>query len=82
MCDMMDSLEYAVERYHNLLEEAELRRAHTGRTASRAPAAPVTRAVLLVVGMLLINLGTRIMASCGVAPAQASGEESSSWRAG
>ena len=82
MCDMMDNIEYAVDRYHNLLEEAESRRSHTGHTVGHAPVAPIMRALLLVVGTLLINLGARIMAACGVAPTQIPGEDTSSWRTG
>ena len=82
MGDIMDNLEYAVDRYHDLVKEAESRHLHTGRTVSRTQAAPITRALLLVVGTFLIKPGTRIMASCGAAPAQISGKEVSGGRPG
>ena len=82
MGDIMDNLEYAVDRYHDLVKEAESRHSHMGRTVSHTPVVPSTRALLLVVGTLLINLGTRIMASCGAAPAPASGDDAASWRTG
>jgi hypothetical protein len=78
----MDNLEYAVDRYHDLVKEAESRRSHTGRPGSHTPVAPMMRALLLVVGALLINLGTRIIASCEAASARMSGEEASGGRPG
>jgi hypothetical protein len=78
----MDNVEYAVERYHNLVKQAESRRSYMGRTDSSRPLAPITRALLLVAGTLLINLGTRIMATCEAAPAHMSGKEASGGRPG
>ncbi len=82
MGDIMDNLEYAVDRYHNLVKEAESRHLHMGRLVSHTPVVPITRVLLLVVGTLLINLGTRIMATCGAGSAPTPGDEATSWRTG